>query len=441
MVGKEQREYIVAIDLGTFKIAAVAGVKDALGFITVLAVEQEPSGGCIRRGCIYNVEEAAAKVKNVIAKLESKLSPNKIAKVYVGIGGQSLRSVNHRVSLDLDGENTVTNAIIQSLYKEAKQYTPELLELLDAVHPRYEINGGKAEQNPLGVLASEITADYKMIVARPSLKRNIIKVVTEKAGYQVAECFISPLALANFVLTEPEKDLGCALIDFGAGTTTLSIYKGGSLRHLIVIPFGGQAITKDITHLNIVESEAEQLKIRYGRVGGTSDQIDQTVGLGNGGQELKLSELNMVIEVREAEIIENIINQIKLSGFYQALGAGIVLAGEAASMRGLAIALGAKAGCEVRMADSRRIQSTGSSSEVHSQTYLQALSLMAMGKENCAAEIKEPAPPPTPTPKPAGGKTKKDKGNFFGKLTGNIGSKITNVANGLFDNIDAEDSE
>ena len=170
----EQREFIVAIDLGTFKIAAVAGVKDVSGGVTVLAVAHELSGGCIRRGCVYNVEETALKVKNVVAKLEKKLSPNKIAKVYVGIGGQSLRSIDHRVSYDLDGENTVTDTIIRTLYEEAKQYNPELVELLDAVHPRYEVDG-KPEQNPIGVMASEVAANYKMIVARPSLKRNIVR--------------------------------------------------------------------------------------------------------------------------------------------------------------------------------------------------------------------------------------------------------------------------
>ena len=442
----ERREFIVGIDLGTFKIAAAAGFKDSVGF-TVLAVEQEPSGGCVRRGCVYNVEEAAAKVKRVITRLENKLSPNKIAKVYVGIGGQSLRSVDHRVSLDLGGENTVTDAIIRSLYEEAKQHRMELVELLDAVHPRYEIDG-KAEQNPIGVLASEVAAEYKMIVARPSLKHNIFKVVTEKAGCQIAGCFISPLALADFALTKAEMDLGCALINFGAGTTTLSIYKGGSLRHLVVIPFGGQSITKDVAHLNIVEAEAEQMKIRYGRIGAVSEQPDQPVGLGNGGQEVKLSELNTIIEAREAEIVENVINQIHLSGFYRNLGAGIVLAGGAALMRGLAADLGAKAGCEVRMADSRRVQSAGSYSEAHDQTYLQALSIMSLGNENCAAEIvrEQPTtlfPDDIGTPSPSGTtKKRKEKpekkpgGGLFSGLTSGIKKGIETATGRLFDDME-----
>ena len=439
----ERREFIVGIDLGSSKIAAVAGVKDTLGFITVLAVEQEPSGGCIRRGCVYNVEEAAGKIKRVINKLENKLSPNKIAKVYVGVGGQSLRSVDHRVSIDFQGENTITQAIIQSLETEARQYQPDMLELLDVVYPRYEING-KPERTPIGVMATEIAVDYKLIVARPSLKRNIERAITEKAGYAIAGYFVSPLALADFTLTENEKDLGCALIDFGAGTTTLSIYKGGVLRHLIAIPFGGQLLTKDITRLNVVEAEAEQLKIRFGRMGGFAEQPDQLIG--GVGQDLKLSDLSVVIDARENELIENVISQIEVSNLYRNLNSGIILAGEASSLRGLAAALAQKAGCAVRVADSRNI-SAGNNAEVHSMAYLQALSIMALGKENCGDEtraIPQPTPErPVAQPVSSGAKSKrpprpekKEKGpGLFGKIKDGLGS----LTNNLFDNEEEEE--
>ena len=441
----ERREFIVGIDLGTSKIAAVAGVKDTLGFITVLAVEQEPSGGCIRRGCVYNVEEAAGKIKRVINKLENKLSPNKIAKVYVGVGGQSLRSVDHRVSVDFDGENVITQSIVQSLEQEARQYQPEMLELLDVVYPRYEING-KPERTPIGVMASEIAVDYKLIVARPSLKRNIARAVTEKAGYRIAGYFVSPLALADFTLTENEKDLGCALIDFGAGTTTLSIYKGGVLRHLIAIPFGGQLLTKDITRLNIVEAEAEQMKIRSGRMGGLVDQPDQLVG--GAGQDLKLSELSAVIDARVNELIENIVSQIDKSGFYRSINAGIVLAGEASSLRGLAAVLVQKAGCNVRVADSRNI-SAGNNGEVHSMAYLQALSIMTLGKENCGDEAKAVQSPISgrPVAQPVSSSTSKKRKErpekkgpgLFGKFKEGIGNITNNLSNNLFDNVEEEE--
>lgn len=438
----ERREFIVAIDLGTSKIAAVAGVKDALGFITVLAVEQEASNGCIRRGVVYNVDETAAKIKKLIAKLESKL-PNKIAKAYVGISGQSLQSLDHSVSLHFDTETTITEDIINQLYQEAKTFQPELLDLLDAVYPRYEVDG-KNEQNPSGVMGTDIAAHYKMIVARPSIKRNIVR-AAEKAGLSLAGYFITSLAVGNFLLTDTEKDLGCALIDFGAGTTTLSVYKGGSLRHLVVFPFGGNSITKDICSLNIIESEAEQVKVRYGRVGaadtGDQDLAISTSGDVYGAQQIKVFDLNVVIEAREEEIIENIINQIELSEPSKNLGAGIVLTGGAVAMKGLAEKIRTKINCEVRMPSPKRIQALGTLPDVHDPAYLQAISLMALGKENCAREI----PRPTPTASVSNGvsdstgnskdtvrnrkKTDKNSGGFFSGWR----KKIENAAGNLFD--------
>lgn len=438
----ERREFIVAIDLGTSKIAAVAGVKDALGFITVLAVEQEPSNGCIRRGFVYNVEETAAKIKKVIAKLESKL-PNKVARIYIGLSGQSLQAIDHSVSLEFDTETTITDEIIEQLYLEAKKYQPELLDLLDAVHPRYEIDG-KNEQNPSGVMCTKIVANYKMVVARPSIKRNIAR-AAEKAGYPIAGYFVTPLAVGDFLLTDTEKNLGCALIDFGAGTTTLSIYKNGSLRHLVVVPFGGNIITKDICSLNIIEDEAEQVKIRYGRVG-VSDSSDQDVAISTSGdvygaQQIKVFDLNVVIEAREEEIIENIINQIELTEPSKSLGAGIVLTGGAVALKGLAEKIRAKTNCEVRMSSPKRVQSLGTLADAHDPAYLQAISIMAQGKENCAKEMPRPVTPPpmTGTTENAGngrdskgGRRRPDKNNNGGFFSG-WRKKIENAAGNLFD--------
>ena len=437
----ERREFIVAIDLGTSKIAAVAGVKDALGFITVLAVEQEASNGCIRRGVVYNVDETAVKIKKIISKLENKL-PNKIAKAYVGLSGQSLQAIDHSVSLHFETETTITEDIISQLYQDAKKFQPELLDLLDAVYPRYEVDG-KSEQNPSGVMGTDIVAHYKIIVARPSIKRKII-LAAEKAGLSLAGYFVTPLAVGNFLLTDTEKDLGCALIDFGAGTTTLSVYKGGNLRHLVVFPIGGNSITKDICNLNIIESEAEQVKIRYGRLG-TVDAEEQDVAISTSGdaygaQQIKVFDLNVVIEAREEEIIENIINQIELSESSRNLGAGIVLTGGAVALKGLAEKIRTKVNCEVRHSSPKRIQALGTLPDVHDLSYLQAISLMASGKENCAREIPRSIPDPSASDVSSDNiksantvkkrkKTDKSPDGIFNVLR----RKIENVAGNLFD--------
>ena len=120
-------------------------------------------------------------------------------------------------------------------------------------------------KNPVGVACSTIEAEYQVVVGRPNLALNIEKTITDKGRLQIAGLVVGPLASAAIALTEEEKELGCAFIDFGAGTTALSIYKGGILRRMVTIPFGGRNITRDIAELNFVESDAEQYKIKFGK--------------------------------------------------------------------------------------------------------------------------------------------------------------------------------
>jgi len=193
----------------------------------------------------------------------------------VGLGGQSLRSIEHTVCKVLGTEGVVTEEIIDSLYQECKDYRPDMLTVLDVVSPSYFLDD-KPESNPVGVPCSRIEARYKLIVGRPSLKLNIINSISEQAKIEIAGILVSPLALGDVVLSDNEKDLGCALIGFGAGVTTITVYKGGKLASLSVVPFGGNLITKDITNLRVVESEAERLKITYGSAKADRDN-DMTI--------------------------------------------------------------------------------------------------------------------------------------------------------------------
>ena len=256
-------DFIAAIDLGTSHMVGMVGTKNATGALSIIAYEVENSGTCIRRGCVYNVKETASKIRRLILKLENKLGGAKIGQVYVGLGGQSLRSIEHTVCKVLGTEGVVTEEIIDSLYQECKDYRPDMLTVLDVVSPSYFLDD-KPESNPVGVPCSRIEARYKLIVGRPSLKLNIINSISEQAKIEIAGILVSPLALGDVVLSDNEKDLGCALIGFGAGVTTITVYKGGKLASLSVVPFGGNLITKDITNLRVVESEAERLKITYG---------------------------------------------------------------------------------------------------------------------------------------------------------------------------------
>ncbi len=402
-------DFIAAIDLGTSHMVGIVGTKDASGALSIIAHEVEDSGICIRRGCVYKVEETAMQVNRLIKKLENKLNSKrddkqgtyKIRKVYVGVGGQSIRSIDHTVSKVLGTEGVVTEEIINSLYQDCKAYQPKQTRVLDVVSPSYYLDDidDKPELNPVGVSCRRIDARYKLIVGGPSLRLNVIHNVEEQTGVKIAGILISPLALADVVLSVNEKDLGCALVDFGAGVTSVSVYKGGQLVSLSVIPLGGHLITKDITTLNVVEAEAERLKVTYGSAKNDKNddkQISVNLADGMGLREIKLTELNNVVVARMNEILANVHKQIEDTGMMDKLGAGVVITGGAAALKDLVDVMREKLKLEVRYYSSVRkgLVAGGDLSVAMNPGYAVAIGLLARGSENCAEYI-----PPVPEPK------------------------------------------
>ncbi|HAC20844.1 MAG TPA: cell division protein FtsA [Porphyromonadaceae bacterium] len=389
-------DFIAVIDLGTSKLVGMVG-KKSHGKLSILAIEDEGPASCIRRGCVYNVEETAAKIKRLIQKLENKLRGGKIAKVYVGINGQSIRTMEHSVSKVLGPDETVTEEVIRSLYHDCMNFKPEMHDLLDAVSPMYYLDD-KPEMNPVGVICNKIEARYKLIVGRPNLKRNIIMSLAEKAKIEIAGFIVTPLAQAEATLTEDEKRLGCALINFGAGVTTLAVYKGGLLQTISVIPLGAQLITKDITSLNISESEAERLKIRFGSAISDKDSSEIVKASSIDGfsiQDIYLSELNTIVEARAAEIFENVWAQIETTGLVNKLGAGIVISGGGANLNNLNVMIKNRTSMDVRLVATRKGLVENAESISQNPSFSQTLGLLMMGNESCAKIVKlEPVAEP-----------------------------------------------
>lgn len=432
-------DFIAAIDLGTSHMVGMVGTKNAAGVLSIIAYEVENSATCIRRGCVYNVEETANKIKRLILKLENKLHGSKIAKVYVGVGGQSLRSIEHTVLKVLGTDGVVTEEVIQALYQECCSFHPDMLDVLAAVSPTYFLDD-KPEPNPVGIPCNRIEARYKLIVGRPSLKRYIVNSISERAKVEIAGIIVSPLALADVVLSEDEKDLGCALIGFGAGVTTLTVYKGGKLANLSVIPFGGSVITKDITTLHVVESEAERIKLTYGNATVDKDsdlsiQVSSADGLGL--REIKLAELNNVIEARLKEILENVYARLEATGLINSLGAGVVITGGGAALKGLPEAIKEHLKMEVRYSSVRKGLVEGGEMVAGNPQYAVAVGLLLQGTKNCALYIPpmpEPQPEPVvveepPIPEPVREKPKKEKERkkgpgLFGRLADTFGKSL-----------------
>ena len=346
----EIANYIAAIDLGSSKIVGIIGARTNENILSVHAIEKEPSDSCIKRGCIQNVEETALKVKKIISKLENKIK-RKIDKIYIGVGGQSIYSIDNKIIKQLTEETPITPQIIESLKEISMSNTYGNKEILDIIPSEYIIDGRKLTQ-PIGVYGSEIEVTHKIIIGRSSLKKNIMRMM-EKLDVSLAGFVLSPLSSSS-VLSEADKNLGVVLVDFGAGTTTLSIYKDGLLRYVSVIPIGGNTITKDISSLQILEEEAEKIKNLFGDASPEITESDTQTIQNKSNQGLDTTKiytktLHKIVLARTEEIAENINNQIRLSGIdKQQLAAGLIITGGASKLKHLPSLLKKKVELDVK---------------------------------------------------------------------------------------------
>ena len=325
-------DFIVAIELGSTEITGIAGKKNADGSLNILAYSSEKSADCIKKGVIYNLDKTTQKLTSVIKGLENKLQAG-IKKVYIGVGGLSLRSVRNSENRQLGEDTRISQAIIDSMMQNNLDIPPLDYEIL-AVEPQEYKIGNNLLTEPVGTTANSIEGNYLNIIARPSVKQNIRQCLSH-TGYDIAGFAISPMATADAVLTTNEKRSGCALIDFGADTTTVSVYKNNILRHVCVIPLGGNNITKDITSKQIEEDDAELIKLRYASAyteHKEGEEVQDSEFTIDGKFTIQSRILEDIVEARVNEILNNVFNQIKLSNYSDSLMAGIIVTGGMANM-------------------------------------------------------------------------------------------------------------
>lgn len=379
-------DFIAAIDLGSSHMVGMVGVKDPSGVLSIIAYEVENSDTCIRRGCVYNIKETAAKIVRLIRKLENKLGGSRIAKVYMGVGGQSLRSVDHSVSRVL-GDGVVTKDLLRELDRECRKYRPENLDVLAVVSPVYYLDN-RQEKDPEGMNCSRIEVRYKLIVGRPALRHAVTANMVEQTKVDVAGVIVSPLALADLILTEQEKEEGCALIDFGAGVTSVTMFREGRLAGLYVIPLGSHLITRDLMSLGISEREAERVKRTYGNAlwekAGEQQMVTVDLVDGQRSGEIRLSDINITVEARSREIIENIVARMEDAGVAKEPGYGLVISGGGASLNHIREALGERLKMDVRFASVRKDKVSGGEMIANNPSYTTAAALLLKGTENCA---------------------------------------------------------
>lgn len=381
-------EFIVAIELGSSKITGIAGKKNLDGSISVNAVVKENASQCIRKGVVYNIDKTGQCLTNIITKLKKQLK-HEISHVYVGVGGQSIRSVKNVIVKELPGETIITSDMINELMDANRNMTYQEQEILDAATQEYKVDN-QYSIDPVGIKANHLEGNFLNILWRKSFYDNLNNCF-EKAGIAIAEMYLAPLALADSVLTEAEKRGGCVLVDLGADTTTISVYYKNILRHLAVLPLGSANITKDIASLQLEEKDAEAMKLKYASAYTDNNEIDNNLSYPlDADRTIESRKFIEIVEARMEEIIENVIYQIPPEFIDKLLG-GFILTGGGSNLRNIERAFRNHTHVnKIRIAQfvSHTITSGDADINAKNGTMNTILGLLAKGDMNCAgAEI------------------------------------------------------
>ena len=327
---------IVAVELGTSRISGIAGKKKD-GSFQILAYAEEQTTACIKRGLVYNVEKTTRSIQKVVEMLSQTLG-QKVYRVYVGIGGQSVRSIRKKVPRNMLEQTSITAAHIEELRKESMDIAIPDYELLENIPQGYIIDSSPTD-DPQGVYGSNIEGEFLNIVARKQLRGNI-QTCFNNVGIEIAGTKLSPIELAKNMLTEHEKRAGCAMVDLGAGTTTVVVYKQNIIRYLVTIPIGFNNIVDDLKSLlQIEDKEATDVLIKYGNAYVDPDEdvtelLKDNYKTSNGNLKPVIG-IHEIINARLTEIIVNAVVQIVNSGYSDVLLAGVVITGGGANMKNI----------------------------------------------------------------------------------------------------------
>jgi cell division protein FtsA len=330
---------VVGLDIGTTKICVTVGRRSEHGKIEVLGMGKAESAG-VTRGVVSNIQKTVQAI--MLAVEEASAQSNVDVKIVnVGIAGQHIKSLQHRGILTRKELNTEIqrkdiDKLIEDMYKLVMPPGEEIIHVLPQ---EFTVDNEPGIKDPIGMAGVRLEANFHIISGHVSAVKNILKCVGN-AELETQELILEPLASSESVLSEEEKEAGVVLVDIGGGTTDLSIFHEGIIRHTAVIPFGGNSVTEDIREgCSVMRNQAELLKTRFGSALAEENKENEIIcvpGLrGREPKEISVKNLAYVIQARMEEIIEHVYYEIKSSGYEKKLIAGIVITGGGAQLKHL----------------------------------------------------------------------------------------------------------
>ena len=388
----ESSNIIVGLDIGTTKIAAIVGRRADHGKIEILGYGKTESIG-VKRGVVSNIENTVQSIRKAVDEAEQK-SDAEIKYVNVGIAGQHIKSLQHRGSLIRENnEEEISQKDIDSLLNS--MYNLNMSpgdEIIDVIPQDYIIDDEQGIRHPIGMLGNSLEANFHIIVGQTTAAKNIYKCV-KKAGLEVVDLILEPIASSNAVLSEEEKEAGVVLVDIGGGTTDLAIFQDGIIRHTAVIPLGGDILTEDVKEgCSIIRKHAEELKVKFGSALANENKDEEIVAIpglrGRPPKEISLKNLASIIQARMEEIIEHIYYEIKNSGFEKKLIAGIVLTGGGALLRHIAQLTEFMTGMDTRIGYPNEHLDKNTAEEMASPMYATGIGLVIEGLDRFERNLK-----------------------------------------------------
>jgi cell division protein FtsA len=336
-----EQPIIVGLDIGTTKIAVIAGRKNEFGKLEILGFGRANSNG-VKHGQVLNIDETIKAIKQALDACYSSNPSLEINEVYVGIAGHHIKSLQTRGDIvRQDTENEISQKEIDQLVADQyKTYIPAGDQIIDVIPQEFTVDNFQNIHDPIGYGGVKVGANFHIITGDKNAIRNIKRAV-EKTNLNTKDLVLQPLASSAAVMAEEDLEAGVAIVDIGGGTTDLAIFYEGILKHTAVIPFAGENITNDIkTGLGVLKTQAEQMKVQFGSALANEAKANAYITIpglrGMPAKEISVKNLANIIQARMSEILDFVTYHLKQVGLdNKMLNGGIILTGGGSQLKHL----------------------------------------------------------------------------------------------------------
>jgi cell division protein FtsA len=334
---KNQEQLLVGLDIGTSKIATIVALADEIGDVDIIGVGTSDCHG-LKKGVVVDIESTVQSIQRSVQEAEL-MAGCEISSVSVGVAGTHISSMNSHGIVGIKDKEVTKSDIDRVIEAAGAVAIPADQRILHVIPQEYLIDDHDGIQQPLGMSGVRLEAKVHIVTCADSAIQNVTKCVM-RCGLEVDSIILQQLASAYAVLSKDEKELGVCMVDIGAGTTDISIYTGGAIRHTAIIPIAGDQVTNDIAvAIRTPTQSAEEIKIRFGcaisQMIGIDESFDVTSVSERKSMKMSRQTLAEVIQPRYEELLSLIMNELRRSGFEELIPAGIVLTGGSSRMEGV----------------------------------------------------------------------------------------------------------